>query len=93
MYFKFQLKQKACCGGADGKTTLTSANYPLAPENVHASIVRAFDNFSNNYHSSPIEIFVTTSEIKLMQQQLDASEFSITNGKLQYRRIPITIKE
>ncbi len=92
MRFKFQLKQKSCCGGGNS-TTLTSANYNLAPENINAAFVRALDSFNTNYHTTPTEILVTQSELTLMQQQLIASEFSINKGRLHYRKIPISVQE
>ena len=92
MFFKFRLKQKACCGGTNS-TVLSSVNYTIFPENAQASIVKALDSFANNYREQPIEVVLTSDELRILQQQLAASEFTIVLNKLLFRRIPVSIKD
>jgi hypothetical protein len=92
MRFKFILKAASCCGGG-GENTLRSANYCIDPTSVSTSIVKAFDSFNTNYHTTPKEIIVNSTELKLMQDNLPSTEFSFIGGKLLYRKFPITIVE
>lgn len=92
MRFKFSMKAASCCGGG-GENVLRSANYCIDPASVSSSIVRAFDSFNTNYHTTPKEIIVNSTELKLMQDELPSTEFTFVNGKLLYRKFPIVIVE
>jgi hypothetical protein len=92
MRFKFVSKTGSCCGGSR-ETILTSASYFICAGDAVNSVVRAFDSFHTNYHVLPREIIVNTAEYQVLTAELSPTEFSLVNGRVHLRKIPLTIQE
>ncbi len=88
MKFTF-VNKSSCCGG--GTTTLQSTGYPVDAANPTASLTQALDRFHVNYRVAPTGVIMTDEELSIMQRGLTATDFTVTNGVLQLRKLPISL--
>jgi len=88
MKFTF-VNKSSCCGS--GKTTLQSVGYPIDAANPAKSLTQALDRFYTNYRVTPIGVTLSDEELSIMQVGLPGIEFSLINGMLHLRKMPITI--
>lgn len=88
MKFTF-VNKSSCCGG--GTQSLQSTGYPVDAVNPGNSLMQALDRFHVNYRVAPTGVVLSDEELSIMQRGLSATEFTLVNGMLHLRKLPITV--
>jgi hypothetical protein len=88
MKFTF-VNKSSCCGSQN--TTLQTTGYPIDAANPAKSLTQALDRFYTNYRVSPIGVTLSDEELNILQRGLPSSDFSIVDGLMRLRKLPITV--